>query len=102
MICIRTEAHAAQLGKYPWRAALERVIERFEHEDGRALAEKLGYRHFETSAKSGVMVRDAFYLLACTVMNAKLEADPANAANERGATDLMDGGGKEKGKGCAC
>ena len=47
--------------------------------DGRALAEKLGYLHFETSAKSGVMVRDAFYLLACTVMNAKLEADPANA-----------------------
>ena len=59
-------------------------------------------RNFETSAKSGVMVRDAFYLLACEVMNAKLEADPANAANERGATDLMDGGGKEKGKSCAC
>ena len=35
-------------------------------------------------------------------MYAKLEADPANAANEHGATDLMDGGGKEKGKGCAC
>ena len=62
----------------------------------------MGYLHFETSAKSGVMVRDAFYLLACTVMNAKLEADPANAANERGATNLMDGGGKEKGKSCAC
>ena len=53
-------------------------------------------------ATSQVLVQHAFYLLACTVMNAKLEADPANAANERGATDLMDGGGKEKGKSCAC
>ena len=37
---------------------------------------------FEASAKSGAMVRDAFYLLACTIMNAQLESDPKNVVND--------------------
>ena len=52
-------------------------------------------------------VRDAFYLLACTVLNQRLEEDPANVLNasDGGArastTDLRRSAAKKK-DGCAC
>ena len=48
--------------------------------EARELADAHGWEYFEASAKSGAHVRDAFYLVACTVMNRLIEADPANAA----------------------
>jgi len=43
--------------------------------------------HFETSAKSDSHVRDAFYLLTCSIMNGQIEADPKNIANNTVVTD---------------
>ena len=48
-------------------------------EEVEAKAEAWGLMHFETSSKTGDRVRDAFYLLACTIMNERLENDPVNA-----------------------
>lgn len=79
-------------------------------EEARAFAEAHGWDYFETSAKSGAhvrdavhtslrpvpfarpstavssdctQVRDAFYLLACNVMNRLLESDPRNLINDQ-------------------
>ena len=52
-----------------------------------AFAEEHGWLYFETSAKSGYHVRDAFYLLACTVMNRLLESDPKNLINSAPGKD---------------
>jgi len=52
-------------------------------EEAREFAESRGWLYFETSAKSGAHVRDAFYLLACTVMNRLLESDPKNLINDK-------------------
>lgn len=52
-------------------------------EEARAFAEAHGWDYFETSAKSGAHVRDAFYLLACNVMNRLLESDPRNLINDQ-------------------
>lgn len=51
-------------------------------EEGEAVACEEGWDYFETSAKSGANVHDAFYLLACNVMNRLLESDPKNLINE--------------------
>ena len=53
-------------------------------EEAKELADEFEWQYFEASAKSGWHVRDAFYLLACTVMNRINEADPKNLIN-RGA-----------------
>ena len=47
-------------------------------EEAQALAAEHSWLHYETNAKTGSHVRDAFYLLACTMTNAKLESDPKN------------------------
>ena len=52
-------------------------------DEAQQFAESHGWLYFETSAKSGVHVRDAFYLLACTVMNKLLESDPKNLINDK-------------------
>ena len=67
-------------------------------EEAQALADAHGWLYFETSAKSGVHVRDAFYLLACHLMNRALESDPKNVLNDPSIalTDERN----EKGGGC--
>ena len=50
-------------------------------EEAEAFANERGWLYFEASALSGAHVRDAFYLLACTVMNNLLERDPKNLIN---------------------
>jgi len=62
-------------------------------EEAQALAVERGWDYFEASAKSGTHVRDAFYLLACNVMNRLLESDPQNAINGP-AVPLKPKGGK--------
>ena len=52
------------------------------YEEGEDFAAQHEMLFFEASAKSGAMVRDAFYLLACTIMNAQLESDPKNVVND--------------------
>ena len=51
--------------------------------EAEAYAESEGWLYFETSAMTGLHVRDAFYLLACTVMNRLNEADPKNMINDK-------------------
>lgn len=72
-------------------------------DEAAAFAEEHGWLYFETSAKSGYHVRDAFYLLACTVMNRLLESDPKNLINSAPGKDdgvrLATKGGEQK-KGC--
>ena len=65
-------------------------------------AEQSGWLYFSASAKSGLHVRDAFYLLACTVMNRLNESDPKNVLNDSGdaGVDLAKGGGAKKGGCC--
>ena len=63
--------------------------------EAQALADEHGWLYFATSAKSGVHVRDAFYLLACTVMNRLIESDPKNILNNEPETVAL--GGKRKG-----
>ena len=67
-----------------------------EQEEAQAFAEENGWLYFETSAKSGLHVRDAFYLLACTVMNRLNESDPKNLINN----ESVGLGAKEKKGGC--
>ena len=50
-------------------------------DEAQGFANEKGWLYFETSAKLGLHVRDAFYLLACTVMNNLLERDPKNLIN---------------------
>ena len=73
-------------------------------DEAQAFAEARGWLYFETSAKFGVHVRDAFYLLACTVMNRLNEADPKNLINGGGKGVDVRGGGtaKEGSKGGCC
>ena len=52
-------------------------------EEAQSFSEANGWLYFETSAATGVHVRDAFYLLACTVMNKLLESDPKNLINDK-------------------
>ena len=67
-------------------------------DEAQAFAEERGWLYFETSAKIGAHVRDAFYLLACTVMNRLNEADPKNLIH--GGVDVS--GGKPAKKGGCC
>jgi small GTP-binding protein len=67
-------------------------------QEAQELADERGWLYFETSAKTGVHVRDAFYLLACTVMNRLNEGDPRNAINETSVSFV--GSGSKKGGCC--
>ena len=60
--------------------------------EAQALADEHGWLYFAASAKSGV--QDAFYLLACTVMNRLIESDPKNILNNETETVAL--GGKRK------
>ena len=55
----------------------------------------------QVSSKTGDRVRDAFYLLACTIMNQRLESDPQNIISDSAAISMEGGGGKPRG-GCSC
>lgn len=57
-------------------------LRQVSYEEGEDFAAQHEMLFFEASAKSGAMVRDAFYLLACTIMNAQLESDPKNVVND--------------------
>mmetsp|Transcript_70044 Transcript_70044/g.210439 ORF Transcript_70044/g.210439 Transcript_70044/m.210439 type:complete len:562 (+) Transcript_70044:2078-3763(+) len=67
-----------------------------------AQAEAWDLMHFEVSAKTGDRVRDAFYLLACTVMNERLEADAMNVLPTHGAPTHVGGAPPPKTGGCGC
>ena len=58
-------------------------------------ADDEGLLHFETSANTGSHVRDAFYLLTCSIMNRQIEADPKNLIN----TNITEGAPPKK-SGC--
>ena len=66
------------------KADLPNHLRQVSTDEARAYAEEQGWMYFETSAKEGTHVRDAFYLLACTVMNRLLEADPKNLIHNSG------------------
>ena len=66
-------------------------------DEAAAFAEENGWLYFSASAKSGLHVRDAFYLLACTVMNRLNENDPKNVLND--GVNLA-GDGEKKGGCC--
>ena len=51
------------------------------NDEAQGFASEKGWLYFETSSKLGLHVRDAFYLLACTVMNRLNERDPKNLIN---------------------
>jgi len=69
--------------------------------EAKALADEHGWIYFETSAMLGTHVRDAFYLLSCTVMNRLNEQDPKNVLNQEGKATLGGGGGGgDKAGGC--
>jgi hypothetical protein len=72
-------------------------------DEAQALADEHGWLYFETSAKSGFHVRDAFYLLACTVMNRLIEKDPKNLINTFESVSkisIQNGNGAVKGGCC--
>ncbi len=73
---------------------------RVGREEAEDFAANHGWLYFETSALSGVHVRDAFYLLACTVMNRMLENDPKNLINEGGGGSMSLGEGPGAKKEC--
>jgi hypothetical protein len=61
---------------------------------GKALADEFRMRFFETSAKDGTNVKEAFHVLARDVISKMLAGDASAAA---GAADAGAGGGKGKG-----
>ena len=63
---------------------------------GKALADEFRMRFFETSAKDGTNVKEAFHVLARDVISKMLAGDASAAA---GAADAGAGAGGGKGKG---
>jgi len=65
---------------------------------GKALADEFRMRFFETSAKDGTNVKEAFHVLARDVISKMLAGDAASAASA-GAAGAGDAAGGGKGKG---
>jgi len=58
-------------------------------EHARGVADRLNMVYVETSAKTGLHVRDAFSLLVCTVMNNRLEREGALPADKGEGTAAL-------------
>lgn len=71
-------------------------------QQGQELADELGLRYLETSAKTNINVEEAFFALARDIKARLIDSAPAGGAGAGGASAVKVGGGAEAGKGGCC
>ncbi|KAK4705818.1 hypothetical protein P7C70_g388, partial [Phenoliferia sp. Uapishka_3] len=71
-------------------------------QQGQELADELGLRYLETSAKTNINVEEAFFALARDIKARLIDSAQADSVDQRRATNVNVSGGAEAGKGGCC